>query len=73
MATLRNLALGLFSIHGITKIKQTVQAIGRNPLRALPLVTLRHAQRSATDFEIACPKRSPMLGAPGIDLNGVDQ
>jgi predicted transposase YbfD/YdcC len=39
MATLRNLALGLFSTHGITKIKQTVQAIGRNPPRALPLIT----------------------------------
>jgi predicted transposase YbfD/YdcC len=39
MATLRNLALGLFAIHGITKIKQTVQSIGRNPLRAIPLIT----------------------------------
>lgn len=39
MATLRNLALGLFSLHGVTKIKQTVQAISRNPLRALPLLT----------------------------------
>jgi predicted transposase YbfD/YdcC len=39
MATLRNLTLGLFSIHGITKIKQTVQAIGRNPLRVIPLIT----------------------------------
>jgi predicted transposase YbfD/YdcC len=39
MATLRNLALGLFAIHGITKIKQTVQLIGRSPLRAVPLIT----------------------------------
>ncbi|WP_433347583.1 ISAs1 family transposase [Microtetraspora malaysiensis] len=39
VATLRNLALGLFSLHGITKIKETVQAIGRKPLRALPLIT----------------------------------
>jgi hypothetical protein len=39
MATLRNLVLGLFAIHGITKIKQTVQSIGRNPLRAVPLIT----------------------------------
>ncbi len=46
MATLRNLALGLFSIRGITKIKQTVQAIGRNPLRALPLITHRHTEPS---------------------------
>jgi predicted transposase YbfD/YdcC len=38
-ATLRNLALGLFAIHGITKTKETVQAIGRNPLRALPMIT----------------------------------
>jgi hypothetical protein len=30
MATLRNLALGLFAVHGITKIKQTFQSIGRN-------------------------------------------
>jgi hypothetical protein len=39
MATLRNLTLGLFSIHGITKIKETVQAIGRCPMRAIPLIT----------------------------------
>jgi predicted transposase YbfD/YdcC len=39
MATLRNLALGLFAIHGITKIKETVQAIGRRPARAVPLIT----------------------------------
>jgi hypothetical protein len=39
MATFRNLSLGLFAIHGITKIKQTVQAIGRRPERALPLIT----------------------------------
>lgn len=39
MATLRNLALGLLALTGITKIKQTVQAISRNPLRALPLLT----------------------------------
>jgi hypothetical protein len=39
MATLRNLALGLFAIYGITKIKQTVQSIGRNTLRAVPLIT----------------------------------
>ena len=38
-ATLRNLALGLLAIHGITKIKQAVQSIGRNPLRAVPLIT----------------------------------
>lgn len=39
MAALRNLALGLFSIHGITKITETVQAIGRRPTRAIPLIT----------------------------------
>jgi predicted transposase YbfD/YdcC len=39
MATLRNLALGLFAIHGITKIKETVQAIGRRPTRAVTLLT----------------------------------
>lgn len=39
MATLRNLALGLFAIHGITKIKETVQAIGRRPTRAISLLT----------------------------------
>lgn len=46
MATLRNLALGLFSLHGITKIKETVQAINRKPLRALPLITRRHTEPS---------------------------
>jgi hypothetical protein len=39
MATLGNLAPGLFAIHGITMIKQTVPSIGRNPLRAVPLIT----------------------------------
>ncbi|SEG94012.1 hypothetical protein SAMN04489712_14226 [Thermomonospora echinospora] len=39
MATLRNLALGLLDINGIIKIKETVQAIGRNPMRAVPLIT----------------------------------
>lgn len=39
MATLRNLALGLLALHGITKIKQTIQQIGRNPIRAIPLIT----------------------------------
>ena len=39
MATLRNLSLGLFAINGITKIKQTVQAIGRRPTRAVSLIT----------------------------------
>ena len=39
MATLRNLALGLHAIHAITQIKQTVQPVGRNPLRAVPLIT----------------------------------
>lgn len=38
-ATFRNLALGLFAIHGIIKIRQTVQAIGRHPIRAIPLIT----------------------------------
>ncbi|MEU7744697.1 ISAs1 family transposase [Nonomuraea sp. NPDC049158] len=46
LATLRNLALGLFSIHGISKIKETVQAIGRNPLRAIPLITQSHIEPS---------------------------
>ena len=39
MAALRNMALGLFSIHDITKIKETVQAIGRHPMRAVALIT----------------------------------
>lgn len=39
MATLRNLALGLFAIHGVTKNKQTVRSSGRNPLRSVPLIT----------------------------------
>ena len=37
MATLRNMTLGLFAIHGITKL--TVQSIGRNPLHAVRLIT----------------------------------
>lgn len=39
MATLRNLALGLLAINGITKITETIQKIGRRPTRALPLLT----------------------------------
>jgi hypothetical protein len=37
--SVRTPALGLLAIHGITKIKQTVQSIGRNPLRAILLTT----------------------------------
>lgn len=36
MATFRNLALGLLAIHGITKITETIQAIGHRPMRAIP-------------------------------------
>jgi len=39
MATFRNLALGLLAINGITKITETIQAIGRRPMRAIPLIT----------------------------------
>jgi hypothetical protein len=39
VATLPNPALGLFHINGITKIKQTVQAIGRRPMHAVPVIT----------------------------------
>lgn len=38
LATLRNLALSLLRLHGHTKIKQTVQWIGRDRMRALPLI-----------------------------------
>ena len=40
MAGLRNLALGLFSIHGITKIKETVQAFAEGARRVKPSVYL---------------------------------
>jgi predicted transposase YbfD/YdcC len=39
MATFRNLSLGLLAIHGITKITETIQAIGRHPMRTVPLIT----------------------------------
>lgn len=38
LATLRNLALSLFRRAGVTEITRTVQKIGRNPMRALPLI-----------------------------------
>jgi hypothetical protein len=37
LATLRNLALGLFRLNGINKIKETTEWIGRDRNRALPL------------------------------------
>jgi predicted transposase YbfD/YdcC len=40
MATLRNTAISLLRLAGITKITRTVQDIGRNPARALPLIPL---------------------------------
>lgn len=42
-ATLRNLALGILALNGITKLTETIQKIGRDPMRALPMLTLRHA------------------------------
>lgn len=45
LATFRNLTLGIFAINGITKIKETVQWISRDPRRALPLITQRYDQR----------------------------
>jgi predicted transposase YbfD/YdcC len=45
-ATFRNLALGIFAINGLTKIKETVQWIGRDPRRALPLITQCHSRKS---------------------------
>jgi predicted transposase YbfD/YdcC len=38
LATLRNLAQGLFRLHGIHKIKEGTEAICRDRLRALPLL-----------------------------------
>lgn len=38
LATLRNLALGLFRLNGINKIKETTEWIGRDRNRALPLL-----------------------------------
>ncbi len=38
MATLRNLALGLFRLNGLHKIKETTEAIRRDRTRALPLL-----------------------------------
>lgn len=38
LATLRNLALGLFRINGISKIKETTEWISRDRSRALPLL-----------------------------------
>jgi len=41
MATIRNLALGIVRLNGVTDIKRTVERIARNRHRALPLLTLR--------------------------------
>jgi predicted transposase YbfD/YdcC len=38
LATLRNLALGLFRLKGITKVKETTERIARDRNRALPLL-----------------------------------
>lgn len=42
-AALRNMNLGVLALDGITKITETVESIGRNPMRALPPLTHRHA------------------------------
>jgi predicted transposase YbfD/YdcC len=39
-AALRNLALGVLAMHGIAKITETVQRIGRDHDRASPLLML---------------------------------
>ncbi|WP_158079167.1 hypothetical protein [Actinomadura sp. CNU-125] len=39
-ATLRNLALDVLAVNDITKITETVQRIGRDHNRAIPLLTL---------------------------------
>jgi predicted transposase YbfD/YdcC len=38
MATLRNLAVGLLRLNGVTEIKRTIEWIGRDQSRALPLM-----------------------------------
>lgn len=38
MATLRNLAIGLLRLNGVTEIKRTIEWIGRDRSRALPLL-----------------------------------
>jgi predicted transposase YbfD/YdcC len=38
MATLRNIAAGLIRLDGINAIKRTTEWIGRDPLRALPII-----------------------------------
>jgi hypothetical protein len=40
MATLRNLAISLLYIAGVTKVTRTLQAIGRDPTRMLSYLTL---------------------------------
>jgi hypothetical protein len=42
MATLRNTAISLLHLAGITKITRTVQAIARNPTRVLALIPYRY-------------------------------
>jgi hypothetical protein len=49
MATLRNLALGLLRLAGITQITRTVQHIAADRTRILPIIPAATAQ---TDFEI---------------------
>ncbi|MEU8080757.1 hypothetical protein AB0B31_35550 [Catellatospora citrea] len=40
MAALRNLAISVLNIHGITKIKATLQRLERNPHQAIALLNL---------------------------------
>lgn len=40
MATLRNIAISLLHLAGITQINRTLQAISRNPGRVLDLIPL---------------------------------
>jgi predicted transposase YbfD/YdcC len=41
MATMRNLAIGILRLNGISDIKRTVEGIARDRRRALPLLSLR--------------------------------
>jgi predicted transposase YbfD/YdcC len=47
-ATFRNLALGLLALAGITKVKETIESIGRSPQRALDLITHSHRQAATS-------------------------
>jgi hypothetical protein len=59
MATLRNIAISLLHLAGITQMNRTLQAVSRNPGRALGLIPLE----AGTYQTLPIPGRRPAMSS----------